>query len=161
MGSHIHVVAAAGTSAVEGLAEELEEDISWLQVQQQHQPQYAAQQQHERQQPEGLQSVHSGEQQHGEPQQTQQHQQQEQESQSEKEQQQGRKAPHQWWWQRKQHEHGSDAARDDKPWPLPPLSVTKRAWEHASPVLLQVCWLVSIPASCVVLHAYQPLAVTA
>ena len=39
MGSHIHAVAAAGSSAVQDLADELEEDRSWMDVQQTQQQQ--------------------------------------------------------------------------------------------------------------------------
>ena len=90
MGSHIHAVAAAGTSAVEDLASELDEDCSWLQAQQQQQQQPAPQQQ---QLPQPA-------------------------------------------TQQQEQEQGHDAAHAS--WQLPPPSVSRKAWAHATPIMLQV-----------------------
>lgn len=97
MGDHIHAVAAAGRSAVQDLADELEEDCSWLQ--RQHQPQ---------EQPSESQLL----------QQQQQH-----EGQQENQ---------------KQQQDGSMAAAVHSSWLLPPPGITPKAWQRATPLLLQV-----------------------
>jgi hypothetical protein len=96
MGSHIHAVAAAGRTAIEGLADELDEDCGWLQAQQQQQP-------NQQQQLAG---------------------QQQQQPQQEQQEQQG---------------GGSMADAIHQTWQLPPPSISRKAWAHATPLMLQVC----------------------
>lgn len=92
MGSHIHAVAAAGGTAVEDLADELDEDCIWLQAQQQpHQQQQGAGQQLQPQQAQQEQQV------------------------------------------------GSMADAIHQTWQLPPSSISRKAWAHATPLMLQVC----------------------
>jgi hypothetical protein len=93
MGAHIHAVAAAGASAVEDLADELDEDCMWLQAQQQ-----------QHQSPPGQQQQPPPQQQQQEP----------------------------------QEQDGSMADAIHQTWPLPPASVSKKAWAHATPLMLQV-----------------------
>lgn len=117
MGSHIHAVAAAGGAAVHDLGEELDEDCSWLEIQQQQQQQPQSQQQP------GDQQQQQSEQQHD----------------------------HKHWplFHHKQQQQqqvlssSSTSAAGHEPWPLPPLKVlssshSRKAWQHATPVMLQV-----------------------
>lgn len=97
MGGHIHAVAAAGRTAVEGLADELDEDCIWLQAQQQpHQPQQVAGQQ-QQPQPQPQQAA-----------------------------------------QEQQGASMADAIHQT--WQLPPPSISRKAWAHATPLMLQVCY---------------------
>lgn len=103
MGAHIHAVAAAGASAVQDLADELDEDCLWLQAQQQQQQQQSPPAQQLQQQPP------LGQQQ-----------------------------------QETQEQDGSMADAIHQTWPLPPPSVSKKAWAHATPLMLQVWWPVLV-----------------
>jgi hypothetical protein len=42
--------------------------------------------------------------------------------------------------QEAQEQDGSKADAIHQTWPLPPPSVSKKAWAHATPVMLQVRW---------------------